>query len=828
MAVLDPTTITNPQLVAGSPQEMVPIQVPPPNEALTAFWYGVDGVRSIVTDTEDRMLYEILKGIIKKFRIKQVLRAQDYSFFVEPLYDCSQFIGLVGSPNSGRAISTSGSATLCSGSTSLINTPYHGTDEANTLNGIDKNPTNPGGDNLVYTWTPYKGAVNYLHTAEDGYVLLDPLPRTKLSVNRVSMYAPRKESDAGWEDKANLEVNAFTLSITILPGADVGTPAPVANGDPPPPLNDWFVRCYFGDVYCELTANRPEMKVVVAGSDYWVRALPTDPNELTYNLTFIPVWNGLIFSDQLPSVDNWGSTTVYLPKDPGQSFYSALTNYLMSLEVPDFPRWGNLPGSVYMYEDETSYVHFGDVLHIDFECCGGRFKFLPVYFTPAMRTHYPIRGNGEVLGALMTPTLYTPNSMILGGNPSINGLANGTYWVLSQEIIRTVPGFRRPVETWGMLYYTLTETNIVRIGEGTLTEFDFPYQRITNVSINRSLDGTNGTATWDRADPVNGTIPRPFQAVGALRLGIEGGVDTQPGVIYTGIAMGNGEQDDENSNSIEVPLLGRECKMTDSENGIRLLNTLFFDGIDHNLVTQYLCNYAGIPFVSAATPWKLPSGTLQSPVVNFQSGRTVWDAIQSVMALAGTIGYIDRFGVFRLYDVGQTTGMNWVYPDANIVSYNDRPDLTTIKNAIAVLGLVSERLAQDPDKLKDLLTAGLPLDAEIMMVFDRVETFPTFAWDKMLFLVVPGIITPAQLNLIAARLITIESKPRATAQTTIPGNANIELLDTFNGNYIVTSVNHNGDFQSKRWTTSLGLELRLASLFTPQTGGQLILMGDSF
>ena len=96
------------------------------------------------------------------------------------------------------------------------------------------------------------------------------------------------------------------------------------------------------------------------------------------------------------------------------------------------------------------------------------------------------------------------------------------------------------------------------------------WRRVTDVAGStsvRSLDGSNGEITWDRSDPVRGLLPRPSQRIGAIRVGLDGGANTfyngksMSGIVFTGLAMGNSQEDSPDENHIRIPLRGREAKL---------------------------------------------------------------------------------------------------------------------------------------------------------------------------------------------------------------------------------------------------------------------------
>jgi hypothetical protein len=306
-----------------------------------------------------------------------------------------------------------------------------------------------------------------------------------------------------------------------------------------------------------------------------------------------------------------------------------------------------------------------------------------------------------------------------------------------------------------------------------------------------------------------GLLPRPPQEVGKISIAVVGGADTLPGVIFTGIAMGNTAESSSEDDAIEIPLFGREVKITETGGGLRLVRAPFFDGIDHSVVMKYLCDYAGIPFKdNTELDYRLPTGNIAiSSAVDFKTGTPVYEAMSQVQKMASTVGYFDRYGVYQYYKAAQKTGKNWVYSLQNMKSFSDSTDITVIKNNIFVVGLVED--ARQPGEMNKKPVNPIVDDwntASGAMISVRPVTYPEFKWDKMAFHVLPIKVTEGELKMEAVRVAKAVSSPRGTGSITIPGNAQIELLDSVNEKLAVVGISHNIDLENKVWTTSLELE----------------------
>lgn len=373
---------------------------------------------------------------------------------------------------------------------------------------------------------------------------------------------------------------------------------------------------------------------------------------------------------------------------------------------------------------------------------------------------------------------------------------------------------RQPVEVFGFIdyrYFPIVEDPkkkkskkkpsflTLRNGERILSLNDIPENRIRSIQVSRNLDGSSGSITWDRYDPTTGLFPRPDQFVGTVSLAVSGGNDIVPGVFWTGFAMGNAVVNNESSNEVRTNLFGREAKI--SEGGIHIVNAPYFDGWDHVEVLNWLGGYAGLPIRNLAAPYQLPvSGQVLSPnakyAVDFASGTPVWDCISELCKLAGTQGYFDRFGRFVYLEQNRHTGVNWEYPDQQVEQYDDEPDLSQIRNSLIITGLYSP--------------SGDPQKARTLMLGFKLDTYPEFEFEKMKHYAVNGVFrTKAEFNRAALRVARQTSRPRATGSVSIPGNSKIELLDTFNKNWLVVSISHSVDTQAKTYRTNLALEYLL-------------------
>jgi hypothetical protein len=381
----------------------------------------------------------------------------------------------------------------------------------------------------------------------------------------------------------------------------------------------------------------------------------------------------------------------------------------------------------------------------------------------------------------------------------------------SMEFKSVTPEVRVPMQVWGGM---IVDNLVVGGGfaevppanqDGVLSAAAISIPRIRSVSVQRSLDGSSGDVVWDRFDPLTQQVDsRPIQEVGAIQIQVTGGANTNPGIIFTGIAYGNAEEDQPGENLIRIPLKGRESKIS-SEGGLGLINVPFFDGYDHRDAMAYMAVYGGFPInTNLATPFKLISSyNINNPVIDFPMGTPVSQAMDTIAQYGGALYYFDRFGTCIYIDVQSSTGTNWNYPDLALESFSDEPDSTWVRNQIMILALVAY-----PQPGKPLATNFENVPTQAVMLSVNLDTYPTFAWAKMAVYAIPQMVKDVnELQRQAVQIAKGQSRPRSSARCKIPGNAQIELLDTINYKWIVTSISHQVDLQRKTWSTDIGVEL---------------------
>jgi hypothetical protein len=511
---------------------------------------------------------------------------------------------------------------------------------------------------------------------------------------------------------------------------------------------------------------------------------------------------------------------------------------------------------------KPSTFKMGKEIRVMYYHCGGALKFVPIYFPQYSRYHFIYPGaasNSDLTAATeyvpvappgsppppppskkkkpkpkIKPKTINQNVFLVPTKSKaitmpIFGFQSGSFVdfrthictivkdkqapfaCFSMEFKSLTPDVRVPIQVWGGI---IVDNVIADDGfaeqapanqDGTISSAAVSIPRIRSVSVQRGMDGATGSIEWDRFDPLTQTVdPRPYQEVGAIQIQATGGANTIPGIIFTGIAYGNAEEDQPGENLVRIPIKGRESKIS-SEGGLGLINTPFFDGHDHREAMNYMAVYGGFPIdTSLAAPFKLISSyNINNPVVDFPMGTPVSNAMDTICQYAGSVYYFNRFGICIYMDVQKSTGVNWNYPDLALESFSDEPDSTWVRNQIWITALVAS-----PQIGKPLSTNVGTTSTQAVVLTVDLDTYPKFAWSKMAVYAIPQVVKDVnELQRLAVQISKGQSRPRSSARCKIPGNAQIELHDTINGKWLITSISHQIDLQRKTWSTDIGVEL---------------------
>lgn len=378
-------------------------------------------------------------------------------------------------------------------------------------------------------------------------------------------------------------------------------------------------------------------------------------------------------------------------------------------------------------------------------------------------------------------------------------------------------------------FWTATDGNI---GDTSLLSGWKNYIESLNVSIN--LDGSSGSISVDKFGCA-GQRSVVDQNIGSLQLIAYGGYpldltqqwsdisspsdfDKQSGtdnILFTGLGMGAGTSESDSGATFTIPLEGRYKKLED----IILINAPFFDGYNIIDVLQYLCKYGGVSFdpstqfhgnPTVLTTPSLSSTLISSPLINFQTGTSVRDALTQFCELEALNYYIKRDGKIHFYELGQdglptTPGYDWgdfygaIGYTFKMNSRDNTPDFADLRNKI--LGVAQKSVNASGNDIKDV-----PLFPTLALI-DNV-TVPAFPWQRYGMYPLNGVLEPSQVvSYLTTKAKLLASRYLLSGNISLPvGNPYIEPYDQWtieNDTYIVEGVSHSMDFNSKTWTTSV-------------------------
>jgi hypothetical protein len=177
--------------------------------------------------------------------------------------------------------------------------------------------------------------------------------------------------------------------------------------------------------------------------------------------------------------------------------------------------------------------------------------------------------------------------------------------------------------------------------------------------------------------------------------------------------------------------------------------------------------------------------------------------MDTIATAAGSLYYFDRLGTMVYMSANVTTGVNWNYPDLFLESFSDEPDHTWVRNMIILFALVAH-----PSAHQTINVDYTTVPTQMVMMRIPLVTYPEFAWAKMGVYTIQQVVRDTEeVVRQGIQIATGQSRPRATARCRIPGNAQIELLDTINERWAVTSISQQVDTQRKTWSTEIGVEM---------------------
>lgn len=521
---------------------------------------------------------------------------------------------------------------------------------------------------------------------------------------------------------------------------------------------------------------------------------------------------------------------------------------------------------IYIAVNEKTKVDFGDELVMSTENCTYSVAYVPLFHSPGafIDTFFESTKDDPETNKYYDQAawpIWTDNSVPFRINDIVEG-KNGneylipiddfSYWAWSREkfsvkdeIVKDIP-IRRGGELFGFILGTAEISDVTTVVDNGSFSFDANNkaekpqgnidknkhwsQFIKSANITIGLDGSSGQLVVDKYG-LYGQEAKPIQSIGAIRLKMTNSpVDSffeppsgfdpvgDSGLIFTGLALGISDALSTSGSDCTIPLISFQKKMED----IVLINAPFMDGLylvkNNNMISfemdgvfQYLCKYCGVNYnvENAYEEALIPaSDDVSAPIVDFKTGTTIQDAMSTIMELTAHEYFFDASGVCRIYELEQdglppeeALGPDWqpYYPNTKIMNIDRTPDFDDLRNELIVVGLEKIESNNRDNEQQNVEFSVFP---QIGRYANQTE--PKIPWSKSMIHNVTGYVTKNKLNDIAEKLKRHASTYELIGNTQIPGNASIKPYDRF-GDFIVISVTHNIDFESKNWTTNIEL-----------------------
>lgn len=691
-----------------------------------------------------------------------------------------------------------------------------------------------GSEGARYVTTKFKNDTNKETEAE--LVLLEP------GTNEVGEEPPDGpwNSDYGGDYKL-VGVGAFMLMLNV-------TPMRPAKANPrSASKNKWQITITLGsagDPSVEMVLqDTGALSVVVAGEEDGnitkcqlaeSKAKEQCPQQQhivdkqPYVLVVYPVWNGIIVSSGVQDARNLVSvSSQFCPKLKGASILSDTYSTPFDPKNPDEVLVGTGSGAT------DVKVDFTNALKVDAKNCLVDICYLPLFFTHRMWMDEWFLTESDVEGTVAYSyyvyPIWTKNGTDAAFNPDPEvltkdkpGETENTEYKLVQWDLEMAEPSRWAGEIFG--YYLRTEESRDYVVDNNNGSFALEWTRgtpgdpspstswvdyITNVQSSIGLEGSSGSMTVDKFG-IAGQEAVATQSIGALEVTVNDTSmpGTTPGKIFSGLGMGISDQQSADGAQWNIPMFGLEKKLED----IILINVPFFDGYLLYTVLNFLTRYGGIVADYSYAPhvhddeYRLPSSEdVSSPAVDFKTGTTLLDALNQVMEWM-LHWYVIRDGKIYFYELDPDDGLpinsvysgltDWepFYPFTKIQNVDQNPDFDDLRNELVVVAMQMVKEGKGSD------ITDIPLMPRIST--SSQTTVPTVPWSKPILQGLNGYMTEAEMSEAIQRLKATSKRYFVTGRTTIPGNADIKPYDRW-ADYVITSVSHNVDLQSKTWTTDL-------------------------
>jgi len=196
----------------------------------------------------------------------------------------------------------------------------------------------------------------------------------------------------------------------------------------------------------------------------------------------------------------------------------------------------------------------------------------------------------------------------------------------------------------------------------------------------------------------------------------------------------------------------------------------------------------------------------------------VKDALDAVATEAQYVWFITKDGVLKYLPVFAvpTDSETHTYESNEVKQLNVASELSHVHNFIILGGEVGGAANTPTEEQKDLTKAPALQWGQVCFLLAELETDPEFDWTRAIFAGWPGIFTREELDRQLEEIKKRVSAFRWRGQLTVPGNADIELLDTIvvagdivgteDDEFLAVSITQSMDTQNKTWTTQMELE----------------------
>ena len=604
--------------------------------------------------------------------------------------------------------------------------------------------------------------------------------------------------------------------------------------------NSWNVKFEFGDIEMELNETGALVVKYKPGVSTEENAFqinltqgkakqgPPQKQHIDdkdpYVITVYPVWNGIVVQDGAQmSRSSVKAASTFVPKQKAPSILEAPYSSGFDPTAPDEVLVGVGAGST------SVVVDFGADLTVTSNNCRFEIAYVPMFFVTNCWFDEWFVASDDIAGVVdFTYSVYpiwTKNGTTADLTPAptiiqsvvAGPLADTSYFYTKWRLENTAPA-RFGGEIFGSIIEIEEERAFpIKNGNGSFglsfaggTPADPAplgswVDYIQNVSVTVSLDGSSGSITVDKYG-FAGQDAVTVQDIGAITISALGGDGTVAGSIFSGLALGTGENASPDGATWNIPLIGLEKKMDD----IALILAPFLDGFKLTEAIDYLTRYAGIisdiGFAPNAALINLQvSEDVNTARYDWKSGTSVRSALNDVMESV-LHNFVVRDGKIFFYELDGFTGFPTFpgpnrqpdYPSTRVMTSDQNPDFEDLRNEIVVIGLEGVPGGQGTSQ-------RIP---DFPRVHTRTSvTSPDVPWAKSIVQNLPGLNTDAQVSDQADKLQGILKTYDVLGRVTIPGNALINPYDTW-GDFLIFSVTHNMDMVSKSWTTDLELHAK--------------------